>query len=421
MYKHLLQIKNINKLPINFKKGVNYELLTKKEIDYSNEEINDITNYIRLNNYSVMKEKLLNKTRHPIVNYKLGQWVDQQPNYSFKKAASEFANSIIYIDNTKLISTIEEISNSLLDNYENSVVILGKKEKSNYYFSLLIVAYIYEKYNKFPLSFSKNFISAFQKFGFRVTYVDIDDMMYTGSQTINLLFKYTKALKWSFHIEEKTHIDSTVNLLLTREYLKINKFNYKLVRLYMSTYAMNEIGTKSSILFPLVVITDSELIPTLEDSIIGLHQNIDNIINYLIIRLFYNIDYPSIMCSYFDYKIADLASTTAFPFLTGYIPSSNYINYLLEHENFDDLIYERLREFKLNNYKDVFFEFKKRIKINKQSDIKFINFIENCYPKRNFIENFKEIEFHEKYGIFQETKREFDNNFISNCPKMSYN
>lgn len=428
MYKFLTHIKNAEKrISTN---GLDrfeddYKLKSPKELDYSENEIMQINRNVTEEHYEHMKNKLLSLERHPINNSKIAKWVDEQPNESFKIAATKFANSIIYTDYNAVINNVEHIAEQIIDDYETSVIILGnQKQKSSYYFSILIATYIYSKYGKLPLSFSKNFMSAFQRFEFGAVYIDIDDMTYTGSQTFDLLLRYTNGLKWSFQVEEKTTLDKTVNLLLNHMYLKLKDLRYKLVRLYMSTYSMGEAIRNKPILLPFEIITNKELIPTFKESIIEdstEDSTEDSIIDYLIITIFFNLNYPSITCSYFDYKIADLASTTAFPLLSGYIPSSDFIEYFLSYEHINDVIYEELRLVEYNNKTALIEEFKRRIKPDNNSDCKFINFVENCFPKRDFIEELMndEIEYHKNNGIFQESKN-LENSLINDCPKPFY-
>jgi hypothetical protein len=181
---------------------------------------------------------------------------------------------------------------------------------------------------------------------------------------------------------------------------------------------MSDAIKNKRLLLPFEIITDKELIPTFKESILK-DGSQDSIINYLIIIMFFNLNYPSITCSYFDYKIADLASTTAFPLLTGYIPSSNLIDYFLEQELVNDMIYEELRIFDIEDKDALIEEFKRRIKIHNKTDFKFVNFVENCEPKRDLVDNFDEIEFHKQYGIFQEEKS-LENDIINDCPKPFY-
>jgi len=244
--------------------------------------------------------------------------------------------------------------------------------------------------------------------------------MYTASQTYNLLLRYTLALKWDFQIKTKSNLDKTINLLLNHEYLKLKGLKYKLVRLYMSTYSMNQYVKNKEVLLPFDIITNKELIPTFQESIIE-QPNEDSIIDYLIICMFLNLGYPSTTCSYFDYKIADIASTTAFPLLSGYIPSSNLINKFLSMDNVDDMIYEELRTIQYSDKNSLIKEFIKRIKPDGESEIKFINFVDNCSPKNDFVHKLRndEIGFQEKHGIFQEEK-DINNDEINDCPKPFY-
>jgi hypothetical protein len=424
MYTYYANIKNAEKkiTTLNLRSSLDskFKLLTEPELDYSKEEINEIINFISKEHYTSLKNKLLHMTRHPIENNKLKEWVNQQPSEQFKIAAMKFANNIIYTNYENIINTVETICERLLENYEKSVIILGtKKEKSTFYFSILVASCIYEKYGILPFSICKNFISGFQKFGTNVTYLDIDDMMYTGSQTLDLLFRYIDALDYSFQIDSKTKVDKVVNLLLKHEYLINQKLDYKLVRLFMSTHSMKECLKNKNIILPFEIITDKELIPTFKESIVPKEYNTEDIIDFLIIKIFFNLDYPSITCSYFDYKIADLASASAFPLLTGYIPSTDFINYFLNSENIDDIIYEELRDFDFKDKDSLIKEFKEKLKIDSTSDYKFINFIKNCYPKNDIVNNFNEIEFHTQYGVFQEEKN-IDNNLINDCPKPFY-
>jgi hypothetical protein len=423
MYKYTMNIGTSEKRIVsqnlnNF--NLNYKLETPEEIDYTDSETNEIMKYIKMEeHYSAMRNKLINQTKHPIDINRITQWTNEQPNELFKNAAVKFANNIIYTDYETIISTVEKIGEILKDDFANSVVLLGNKDKSGYYFSLLIIAYLYEKYDILPLSFSRNFISGFQKYGTNVVYFDIDDMMYTGSQTIDLLFRYINSLKWSFQVEEKNNIDKTVNLLLKHEYLKKIGLNYKLIRLNMTTYSMSKCFDYKKIILPFEIITNNELIPTFKESILDKNRSKESVFNYVIIQIFFNLNYSSMTCSYFDYKIADLASTTAFPLLTGYIPSTSFINYYLENE--EDLIYDVITEtgYNKDNIIELIKEFKDLCKTNNLHKLKFINFIKNCSPKKTLIENFDEMEFHKTYGVFQEDKN-LDNSIINDCPKPFY-
>ena len=420
----------IEKNHIEFNIDSEYILQSEKERDLSEENIVEIFKTIKKNSYISMKNDLLNLERHPIDDKKINEWVDNQPNESFRIAATKFANSIIYINFDEIISTVEYVANIIANGgeYDNAIIILGNSQnKSSHYISLILVSCIYHKYGKLPLSFSRNLMAGFQIYGFDAVYFDMDDMMYTGSQMLDSMCNLTDKLKWSFEIEEQHSLHKTINLLLKHKYMVHKNFKYRLVILYLSTYSVKEIEKSRPILFPFKIITGENFVPTLEDTII---KNIDDesIINYLIIKIFLNLNYPSITCSYFDYKIADLASTASFPLLTGYIPSSEFVNSYLNLVDGD--IDEHLKALYTKITKDSFVriteKFKNCIKINKPTKVKFINFIKNCGPN-SIINNFDEIAFQKKYGVLNvfdednfDAEKQLDNSLINNCPKPFY-
>lgn len=281
-----------------------------------------------------------------------------------------------------------------------------------------MASYIYSKYRKLPFKFSIHFLSAFKKYGFSATYIDIDDMMYTGSQTFDTLFRYALNIDMEMpEIINRNKSKEYYSILFKNRYLKKFNLKYKLVRLFMSTYSYKKLEENSEISFPCQLVTVGPKIKTLNESVI---KTENDIIYLLIIVFIFNLSFPSMTCSYFDYKIADISSTASFPLLTGYIPSSSFINRLIQAMDKYDLGPVDY----ISDYGKYYKKFKEDIKINKNTDLKFINFIQNCSTDENLIKRITgdEIGFHEEFGILclECNKNDFDNDMINKCPKTFY-
>ena len=342
--------------------------------DFTENEITTFYNLIKTEHLFEIFEGL---TSYPIINS--DKWIQNQPIPLFKEAAKCFVDNIKYIEIKDVLESLYKVSKDLLPVYSNSVIILGTQKKSNYFFGLLLSSHMYLEYNLEPLGFFKTFIYAEYKYGLEITYIDVDDMMYTGSQTINMLYRVSNAiLSTTLHTSCAPLLNSCINLVLKHRYLK-DKLSYKLVRLYMSSFAISQCYKYTKLLIPFELVYSKE-VPNFAPSESAPTESAPktmSITNYLIIRIFFNTNVASSTCAYFDHKIADISSTTNIPLVLGYIPSTNIIKKILD--TCDDYIYEILKEFDAKIHVP---DFKQRIRSQLSEDCedyKFISLIkEQC-------------------------------------------
>lgn len=375
--------------------GIDYPILDyplQSDIDYTDNEIDQIIAFICTEGvYEQIKKGLFASPRRTVNRKRLSTWIAQQPNPWFKKAAGTFARRIVYISYERLIRTLERTSDALLPGYHNSVICTGNYGKSSHFFSVVVAAYMYSRHRLLPKAFSKNFMFAFRIHGYDATYLDIDDMMYTGSQTIDLMFRYNDGLKFGFNLEKKTNRDKAVILGVNRRYLQARGLKYKLVRLYVCQDAIRMLQRCEPVIIPYELVHLTSPIPSFGDMYHS--PDIETVLDYMIIKLFFNLNVGSSSCAYFDYKVAQIVSTTSFPLVTGYIPSTDFINQCLEH--LDDVEgYFAPRK----NRSEIIQSFKERLVTSIYRPVKFIPFVNNLRPRKDFIENFNELEFQSTYG-----------------------
>lgn len=363
-----------------------------RDRDYTDDEVDLIISFIRTEGvYEQIKKGLFASPRRTVNRNRLSMWIAKQPNPWFKKAAESFARRIVYIRYETLFRTLERTSDSLVPNYTNSVICTGNYGKSSHFFSILVAAYMYSKHRLLPKSFSKNFMFAFPTHGYGATYLDIDDMMYTGSQTIDLMYRYNHSLKFGFNLKAKTARDEAVILGVKRRYLQSKGLDYKLIRLYVCQDAIRLLRRCEPVLIPYELVHVSAPIPSFGDMYYS--SDIETVLDYMIIKLFFNLNVGSSSCAYFDYKVAQIVSTTTFPLVTGYIPSTDFINQCLERS--DDLE----ASFAPRSDRDLIFQvFKERLRTTSSRPVKFIPFLDNVRPRVDFVRNFNELEFQSRYG-----------------------
>ena len=159
--------------------GKHFDLIKNPRlIDFTLEEKNKIKTHIK--NNTLFKE-FNDQPKHPLDLNALDSWINNQCTDRFIKAAKSFKNSIRHIGTKEFIRKFKRAAESIKDVYENSVIILGiNSKKSNYYFSMLLMSYLYNKYKLLPKDIGSSFNKSFETYTNTVVYIDIDDMMYSG-------------------------------------------------------------------------------------------------------------------------------------------------------------------------------------------------------------------------------------------------
>lgn len=321
---------------------------------------------------------------HSIDPDKAKLYVDSQFCDLFKKSAEQLIKNTIHISHKDILQQLKDLAKKVIKIYKQSVVLIGPwSDKSNYFFGIFFMSIMYHQYNLLPFEISKDFIDSYNKYGTLVKYLDIDDMMYSGTQTTSMLKnkiyhtseigfrrlsdekKIKKALfpkiaslvlneftndrykdKWvKMKIMEKSskydgdYLQQTIVKFLGHYYLLKLGLEYYLIRLFMSTISSFEIKKSFLTMVPVIVINYIK-IPHLfsllnNNKYIG-HigdfyekKNFMALVYYTIISNFLNVslEYPATSC-YSDYKVADEPSTFLAIYLLGPVPSYKDYNFI---------------------------------------------------------------------------------------------
>lgn len=387
-----------------------------------------VKNILKTKKYTALKKDFLKITNHNINKEKINKWINHQPIPIFRDAAIFFAKNIQYISSEQVITNLEKIGDYLAnDNYENSIFILSgnfNKKSSNYFFSILVMSYIYHKYQIYPKTYVGNLIDGLILFGIKQTYIDIDDACYTGTQTTDILERYYNHI----NIEEEKNSKKKFYTAYKDFFLKTN-LKYYVCRLFST----------SDLIFPVIC---SKFIYGSEIQTFEKLEN--NLSNKFIIEFFLNMGIISKTMCYFDYKIADIVSTHAFVFTNGYIPSTKNIMHIIDFlrtKDIADYLYDAMRtkmyitQEQLNDIVNIIEE---QIHNTKDKCIKFINFVNKCKPIPKFVKFIKNNEnvifdYYRKSEVLynlgtenssnnvsKKSLSEFKNSDMNNCPIPIY-
>ena len=264
------------------------------------------------------------KSEYTINPGKAGEWVAAQKTEERRALAQILLERIRYISHDELLRAlqicVEQASRKLTG--APVIFIVGSPKKSNYYISLLFAHFwleadlpidcVIEQFNK---------IDTLSLYG---DFIDIDDMSYSGSQTISSHTGITKNLcglirdhirKTFEHHENKAYRDAynDTHMILPRfvfeKTLQQIGFRYILVRAFMSEYSHQLMKEDSVPRIPIDIVT-SEVIQYLP----GVDPEIRKKIMFL-----FNLDnvYTTV---YFDHKVADVPSTYLHVISQGIVP-----------------------------------------------------------------------------------------------------
>lgn len=397
------------------------------------------------NTYDTIVAFMRSQPSHEIDEHKMQEWVNNQPYEIFKETAQFICDNIKYIPVSQVIEKIEKLGDNLVRRHKKEDVnfvffIMNYKEylkKSNTFFNVLLLSYIFKKYKiYFPVTNLLN--RGIQMYGYDVVYIDMDDMSYTGTQTMSILNdiyvthigNYVKTL-------ELSNTDKKEILNCFREKLK-----YEVIRLYITESAISII--KESVINVIINTpkdnTYNEKLPEYNDAFSSTDNQKTHIYNAINV-LFFNLRVFPASIIYFDHKIADLPSTCSFMLTTGYIPSTNLINqFFLKFLDEDGKINnpDAFMSTLINDKDilDILISIEDELRKDEKKEYKFINFVENCdsvdfiykyiESKNKNIQIDGEIELQTDYGILNdnytyETVIDDDiKKFINICPEPYY-
>jgi hypothetical protein len=319
-------------------------------------------------------------------------WINSQFCDLFRQSARAFIENTTHISHKEIVINLKKLSDTMINVYPKSVVILGSSSnKSNYFFGILFMMIMYHEHGLLPYDITEKIQDVFNIYSNKVNYIDIDDMMYTGTQTTSSLqyflvnesypnndknddiirkslipeiaeivcrsigsFKYRKFVEIINKLPDAPRMESRSYILkqnfirfLTNFYLLKSRFNYYLIRPYMSTYSLNEIKKEYLTIFPITLVNDKR-IPHIF-SLITKNVSIKNfndlykknifmaLVYTIIIYMVFNMDMemPKVAC-YSDYKVADLPSTFLLTYTFGPVPSYNDFTNIITGDTFID-------------------------------------------------------------------------------------
>lgn len=276
-----------------------------------------------LRHYANVKDLILagppNANKHTINREEAEIWINSQYSEERKRLARIVVENARYISHIEFLEGIKKSIRKLIEKYDSSkpvILIVGSPRKSNYYVSLLFVHFWILRDQRLDY-IVRNFNDT-KSLNVKGNVFDIDDMGYSGSQTLSVLSTlYMKLRKlilnyFESKIANKQVLDFFPNFIIEYVLHKIG-FNYYLIRIFTSSSSISLWSDRNyGVNIPCDIIT-SEKISTIEE-MIG-EKNTKKIQS-----LFEN-DLSSTFV-YFDHKVADSASTLLHPYAFGLIPTN---------------------------------------------------------------------------------------------------
>ncbi len=336
----------------------------------SNKVIHNITNQ---DFYHFLIKGTISYNIDPV---KANLWINSQCCDLTRETAKLFIKNTLYISHKDMISQFREIADQIKPIYKKSVVIMGDDEtKSNYFFNILFMSIMYHEYGLLPFHVCNEIKEVYHLYGSKVNYLDIDDMMYSGTQTTSSL-QYDLVNIKRIHMHKKNIVDELVNRALIPEIAKMvisefpNKnypdmhildkrvtkdaenrkleivltrflehfyllktgFTYYLIRPYASIYSRHEIRYSYLLMTPVILINKVK-VPHLFHSInnniriryfedLYKKNNFLALVHTTIANIIFNQfnECPVTAC-YSNYKVADPASTFTYVYLFGPVAS----------------------------------------------------------------------------------------------------
>jgi hypothetical protein len=276
-----------------------------------------------LRHYNNVKDLILagppNANKHTINHEEAEIWINSQYSEERKRLARIVVENARYISHTEFLEGIQKSISNLIEKYDSSkpvILIVGSSRKSNYYVSLLFAHFWISRGQR--LDYILQDFKTATTLNIRGNVLDIDDMGYSGSQTLSVLAGlYTMLRKLIInYFQDKIHnkevFDFFPDFLLEYVSKKIG-FNYFLIRIFTSSKSISLWSDRNyGVKIPCDIII-SEIITTIEETV-G-EKNTKKI------QALFENDLSTTFV-YFDHKIADSASTLLHPYAFGLIPTN---------------------------------------------------------------------------------------------------
>ncbi len=257
-----------------------------------------------------------NSNKHTINIENAKKWIEAQTTDNRKLAAESIINTVDYIPHKYLLHTLKKTVDIFIKTIKlNTFVIVTEEiKKSGFLFTILFCYYLHKKNKQIfnnLIDVDINIHKLYKIHNTNTKYIFINDMDYTGNQSIN---KYKK-IKYNIDI--------------------IN------VRMFQSTVAFDRYVNLQNIKVNITNIV-GEVLPTLLHTLKITYPK-DYLKRYKEICRYWGLcpdtkynkkKYPfnygvncSMMNVYFDHKIADPPSTLLLPLITGYVPIDDDYKY----------------------------------------------------------------------------------------------
>jgi uncharacterized protein YeeX (DUF496 family) len=372
--------------------------------------------------YDTLTSFMTSQTRHSINESKMKEWIDNQPYTLFKNVAQYICNNITYISVKEVIQKIKNVGTYIYERHSNQghnfvfhvTNYIGLEQKSNSFFTVLVMSYIYKTYKTFfpvTIDLENSVNEKYGKYGYDVFYLDIDDMCYTGTQTRAQL--------------EHIFLNNITNQEMFRK-----KIKYEIIRLYITDIAIDTIKGDPKI-FPITIIKDTKLrFNEKINSCFEIFEKAGRVFSKVysaINTLFFNLRTFPVTITYFDHKIADLPSTCSFMLTNGFIPSTSLINRVLQKKTKNNKYsYSHVNDDILNLIRTLLYSEDESYSEKNDKKCNFINFVDNCssalskygecHDENNkAINNINQIILNDKYD-YESTI----NDQINKCPTPYY-
>lgn len=364
---------------------------------------------------------------HTINDIKAAEWINAHEQEELKRLAAILIKITRYIPHEELKTEIERNVVNLKDKIDRGeidkslpfIFLVSETKKSNYYISLLYYHYwMKHKLPNITYVISKLFLfEDLNIFNIKCNLFDIDDMGYSGSQTeqemVSKLQYISSPLLCKLGLEKiiknigpklSNDFASYVPLLLKKYILHKFKFNYYLVRIFCSTYALNRWKNNNIGIHSKFQCT-TDLIKTIKEQMEESGRNNDKK-NFAKLIYGFADQYPSTSV-YFDHKVADSASTLNLALSTGLVLNRSILDketsYKILKSNFEKnpKEFENIKK-EMNALLEILNSEQKKKGIDKPL---FIPFINNCTEGRK-IPEIKNINDNSIYELkFDESNR----------------
>lgn len=255
---------------------------------------------------------------HGIDPARAEMWVEAQASAERKRLARRLLEQVRQITHGELLKGIQVCvtkAAEVQDRTKPVVLIVGSPKKSNQQISLLFTHYWIAA--GLPIDYVIKELPPLKNLQITGNIFDIDDMSYSGNQTINTLKAAERTLipflaklvgesvlsgdnlKYFIRFIPRSFIEQALHRLGFRVFL---------IRIFASEQSIESL-LDAQITLPIQMIT-SEVIP-----------NLSHALGKNLIKLHYLFNFDATMAVQFDHKIADAASTFFYPLGMGVVPN----------------------------------------------------------------------------------------------------